>query len=367
MVPYWISLGLALAFLRIARYRGFEKSNTFAICTCEKAGYGYYRWGVVSSALVFILLTGFRYGIGQDFFYTYVPYFARVYYGYGPQDMELGFYLLNAVVAWFTDDPTPVFLICSVIFFSFTYASILRESSNPIFSVFLLFGMSFLFIFMNAMRQMTAVSILLFSLRFIESKRPISFLLCVIVASLFHSSSVLFAIAYVFPLLNIGWISCACAVVLTFVFRNQFADLVNLVISKTQYAGYIGSVFDNGETGFVIIAMNVVVLMFCAIVPRLNHLGYSGRYRMLLWCQLICTLISILSGLIPLSQRLRWVFALPSIILLPLALDSIRDEKMRAVVGASISALYIVYISITIGLWNGNGVLPYQTVLFGGF
>lgn len=148
--------------------------------------------------------------------------------------------------------------------------------------------------------------------------------------------------------------------------KVPIASFVNTIIAKTQYAGYIGSIFDTGESGNVVIALNVVVLLFSAIVPKLYGGAYSERYRILLWCQLVATSIAILSGLIPLSQRLRWVFSLPSVILLPLAIDSISNIKLKFLIQLVIVVLYIVYIAITIGMWNGNNVVPYHSILMKG-
>lgn len=366
MAPYWISLLLAVGFMLLAQRPLNSVAAISRSAISARDGRVYSRWGVVASALVFIILTGFRYGVGQDYFYTYVPYFYRVRSGLGFQEMEIGYYALNYLVARFTDNPLPVFLVCSVAFFALTYAAIMRESSHPVFSVFLLFGMSYLFIYMNAMRQMLAVSILLFSLRYIEERDPVKFAACVAIASTFHSSSLVFIAAYYFPRLKITPFICLVLVSGFLLLKVPIASFVNTIIAKTQYAGYIGSIFDTGESGNVVIALNVVVLLFSAIVPKLYGGAYSERYRILLWCQLVATSIAILSGLIPLSQRLRWVFSLPSVILLPLAIDSISNIKLKFLIQLVIVVLYIVYIAITIGMWNGNNVVPYHSILMKG-
>ena len=356
MTPYWVSLALS-AGLMLAAQRAGGDSGVLA-----RDGRKYAMWGVVASAAVLVALTGFRYGVGQDYLYTYASYFQRVRLGYGQQRMEPGFYALNQAVAWLTDDPTPMFLACSVIFFGFTYAAIMRESTNPALSVFLLFGMSFVFTFMNAMRQMTAVAVLLFSLRFVEERRPVPFAACVAAATLFHSSAAVFAVAYLFPRLRLTPADCALAVLAVAVARAPIASAVNSVIERTQYAAYIGSVFDTGETGLVVIAMNLVVLLFSAAAPVAFGKGYEPRYRLLLWCQLVAACVAILSGAIPLSQRVRWVFSLPAVLLLPSAIDAVGDKRLRFLVQLCVVALYVAYIAITVGMWNANNVLPYRSV-----
>ena len=362
LTAYWVSLVLSVVLMIVARRGKATSADSGMQSISTREGNSYATWGVVCSALVYVFLTGLRYGIGQDYFYTYIPYFRRISMDFGYRDEEIGFYALNWVVSRFTKDPTPVFLVCSVIFFGMTYAAIMRESSNPVLSVFLLFGMSYVFIFMNAMRQLTAVSVLFFSMRYIEQRNPLKFAMCVALACTFHVSSLIFLLAYWFPTLKINIPICLLSVLGVSILRNQVAAAINAIISRTIYAGYIGSVFDNGRTGNVIIAINIVVLLFSALMPRLYGKEYTQRYRFLLWCQLICTLVSILSGAVPLSQRVRWVFALPSIVLLPHAIDSIEDKRLRFLVQLSTIVLYIIYIAITIGLWNGNRVVPYRSV-----
>lgn len=367
MIEYWASLLLAISFLLIGRRIGegsLEGGATGHEVIKDRGGVPYSRICVVLSACVFIFLTGFRYGVGQDYFYTYVPYFTKVYYGGGQGDLEFGYYLLNWVVAQFTSDPTPVFFVCSVIFFFCTYSAIFRESSNPIMSVFLIFGMSFLFVFMNVMRQMVAVSILLYSIRFIERGKPVLFAASLVLASLFHSSALLFAVAYFFPRLKINPSVCLLIISCSLIFKPQLAGALNTLIGMTQYASYIGSRFDTGEAGNVVAAMNIVVMVFSIAVPYLEKVEVDGRHRLLLWCQMIATVVAILSGAIPLSQRLRWVFSLPSVILLPYTIQLMSSKHLRSLIQIAVVVLYVIYIAITIGMWNGNNVCPYQSVFF---
>lgn len=360
MLPYWISLALSIAFLYASRT---QPLTSLGEATASRTALPRYAmWGVVASALVLILLTGFRYGIGQDYFYTYVPYFERVRAGFNPPDMEIGFFALNWVVSRFTSDPTPIFFICSVIFFICVYATVLKESACVPLSIFLIFGMSYIFIFMNAMRQMTAVAILLFSLRYIEERNIVSFGICIALAWLFHASSVIFVVMYWLPYVRLSLTACVVVPLAVLLLRGPLSDMLTYLISQTSYAGYIGSVFDTGETGSINTLMNITVLLFSAAVPWAMGESYSKQYNLLLWCQLLCACIALMTGAIPLAQRIRWVFALPSILLVPNALECVGNKGVRFLVGLVIIISYILYIYITIGMWNGNGVVPYQSV-----
>lgn len=369
MAVYWICLLLALSLATIAFYpksvpSGLgDKGVGKGLNESELPPEVHLRSAFVLSSLVFILMTGLRYGIGQDYFYAYVPYFQRVSWGFGRDGMEVGFYLLNRIVAIVSTEPTLVFLVCSVVFFSCTYAAIEHSSPNPVVSVFLLFGMSFIFIFMNAMRQMVAVSILLYGLRYVEQRRIGPFAVAVAVAASFHVSSLVFVVAYWFPKVKVNAYACVATVIFFFLIKGKVASALLTVVADTDYGGYLGSQFDTGESGYVLILINIAVLCAGLFLPRVAGEQYSAKYKIYLICQLIATLVAMLAGEIVLSQRVRWIFGLPAIILLPLAVSKVNKPAIRGLIWLFVFLLYVAYIGITIGLGNANKVVPYQSVL----
>ena len=76
------------------------------------------------SEIVLIIVAAIRYDVGQDYMYTYVPYFNGLLVGYVNEDIEKGFWLLNKIVQLFTKDYAGIFIVCSVIFFHYIYLSI---------------------------------------------------------------------------------------------------------------------------------------------------------------------------------------------------------------------------------------------------
>lgn len=117
MTVYWVMVVLAVGFMALGQFiavKGKHKKNQ--VLEAASSGEHYLTFSVVLSAFVYIFVTGFRYGVGRDYFYTYVPYFNNVYYSGKQGRMELGFYAINYLVSRVTSNPTPVFVICSIIF-----------------------------------------------------------------------------------------------------------------------------------------------------------------------------------------------------------------------------------------------------------
>ena len=117
------------------------------------------------SEIVLIIVAAIRYDVGQDYMYTYVPYFNGLLVGYVNEDIEKGFWLLNKIVQLFTKDYAGIFIVCSVIFFHYIYKAIREQSKMPTLSVFLLIGTTYYFVFLNTMRQMMVVAIFLYSIK----------------------------------------------------------------------------------------------------------------------------------------------------------------------------------------------------------
>ncbi len=67
----------------------------------------------VLSLLPYCLTMGLRYGIGTDYFYTYVPTFTLA--ANGTYTLEPGYQLLMRLVLFFTDNPTWMFLLCACV------------------------------------------------------------------------------------------------------------------------------------------------------------------------------------------------------------------------------------------------------------
>lgn len=145
---------------------------------------------VIISSLPAIVITGIRYGIGSDYF---------SYQGIFYSDVDFKdplFSIFNQGIKFLGGDfYTSVFVI-SVIFFTLVFLRIFEDSEYPWLSVFLLFGMIYFFTFMNAMRQFLAISILVYSIKYLEEKRDFLFFICLGIATGIHHASALFLMVY---------------------------------------------------------------------------------------------------------------------------------------------------------------------------
>jgi len=107
---------------------------------------------------------------------------------------ELGYGLLTLLVHSFTDNYAVFLLIHALIFYVLVFDSNNKLSSYPIVSLLLFYSGTIGVLGSN--RQLLALSVCLFSLKYVFSKEKGKFLLAVVIAALFHTSALLFGIYY---------------------------------------------------------------------------------------------------------------------------------------------------------------------------
>ena len=151
----------------------------------------------VLSIVPLTLVSGLRYGVGADFF-TYKTYFDAIagngtYFGV---ETERGYYLLNKIVAFFTNNSVYLFITVSAIIISFFFSRIFEASVEPVMSVFLFVTLGFYFYAMNGQRQFIAIAICFWATRYIEKEQFWRYLLCIVAAMLFHFSAFIMLFVY---------------------------------------------------------------------------------------------------------------------------------------------------------------------------
>ena len=320
-----------------------------------------HRWiPVFLSALPMILVAALRYDVGEDYLRTYVAYFESVQQSQASSyaHLEPLYHLLNLIVVWLHGGSVWIFAVTAIIFYAAVYAQIFDESPDPLLSVFLIVGMGYCFVFFTAMRQMVGCSILLYSMRYIRQRKLLPFLLCAAVATGFHTSCAMFVVMYWVGRIRIRPMAAILIAMAVAVASRWVGMLLRWIVSQTQYAVYLLSVFDTGETAYVMLAINAVLLAFMAFCYR-----DDAKYQMYFNMQLAALLVTILSGKVVLILRCLWMFGLPAIIALPVAVENLPlEERERKMIVSVIVILYFAYASYTVGVQNSNNVLPYQTI-----
>lgn len=175
----YYSIFFILALLSLLEILGLKKSQEHTIF-------------FIFSGLLF-LLSFIRWECGTDW-NSYVDFYEHMPPINGDSNFELFYFYANHLGRFFFNSYTGVLFICGLLVFLFQTKAIFQQSILPITSLFIIFGTSLGNIFF--IRQTISTVILFYSIRYIQVGRFKSFLLCVVIATLFHYSSIIFLPAW---------------------------------------------------------------------------------------------------------------------------------------------------------------------------
>lgn len=314
------------------------------------------RVTVLLTSAPYILVAAFRYKVGTDYL-AYTRLFHSIANGQSVSTETL-FVYLNKIVFRFHGSEYTLLAITAIITLLLIFNEIVRDSPSVVFSAFLFFAMSYYFESLNIVRQAIACAIVLFSIRYIEEENILKFILCNLIAVGFHSSCVVFLIVYLFTKKSITPKTMIIGSAIVVICRHIISKILVYIISFTEYSHYIDSQFDNGQSYFISFAIQLVILFLATWQYDYD----DKKYRLYYSIQTVATWLGVFSQEVVLIRRLRWMFALPAIILLPMAIKNISNKKSRWIVIIITCISFIIYIHI-ITTRGKFSVLPYQTWL----
>ena len=147
------------------------------------------------SGLSFFVVSAIRYDVGTDYFYRYAPDYISMGQGVDITNLEIGYKIIVKICLLITKDYAILFAVTSAIIIGLTFYTIFKESPYPALSVVIYFLAGFFFHSLNIMRQYLAISVLLFSYKYLVDKKYWIFIISVIVAFLLHSVSIIMVAA----------------------------------------------------------------------------------------------------------------------------------------------------------------------------
>lgn len=313
------------------------------------------------SFLILLLPHALRYGIGTDYFYTYVPYFKWI--GNGTKFYkEIIFTLLNKLIYDLTGDYRVLFFVCSFIFFYLMYRVIKKYSENISMSILLIFLLQIYFYSMNAVRQALAMAIILNAFELIKENKKIKFILICIIASMIHTSA-LTMIPLVFIcnmnisrkkqiilMISIGGLSTVIGEILQ-----------SLIIKYTKYGWYYSSVFIEEKVSAILLLTNFLIFILNIMYfPTKDKEDKS--YKILTNINFCAMCLIMVSNFIPLVSRLIKYFTMFQVLLLPSIFRREKKAKNRMLIEFIVLSFLVATMFYQIYFLGGEEVLPYRSI-----
>ncbi|WP_461063660.1 EpsG family protein [Spirosoma horti] len=334
-------------------------------------------WCFWALSLYIILLPALRdFKVGTDTV-NYIKYFQSPVYGYGGQNIELGFQIWNDVINSISPNPHFYLFLTSFISVGGVIYFIYQNSSHKIFSLFLYVTCgtitSFYMLTFSGLRQIMAISMFLISLNYYVNKKNINAIIFFSLSVLFHTT-VLYCLPIVLIFNNVV-ISKRLSYILIFSsFVIGILDLLNYRTIIDYTFKFLGGTYD----------------MFDRYDDYSTSMNFSYNSHRILWDMLPLSLLCFacykfadqskinnlflklfLVGLIlnnviishPISFRLVMYLLMMVMVVIPYIFD--RKSRITAAVYAT-TTIYFFYktcagLASQYSATNGDIVVPYYT------
>ncbi|MGE7614592.1 EpsG family protein [Paenibacillus sp. NPDC101420] len=198
---------------------------------------------VIDTAIIVIMVIvyGIRYNVGRD----YLSYEIIYKNEYGWYNYEF-LYTLSTNFFKFLNAPFwvfNVFLGFIIFYLMYLISKDLNIGYEKIVLYFILTGQ--LFVSFNLVRQTIAAMIIMFAFRYITRKNIIKYAIGVIIASLFHTSAIIFIPLYFLKNINLNIRRVVTLVILgIMLYFFNIISLINYFFVPDKYMSLLGSILD---------------------------------------------------------------------------------------------------------------------------
>jgi len=313
--------------------------------------------------LPLFLISALRYGIGTDYFFTYVPSFNLILSGKESPYTEWGFTFLNKLIQLFTDNVQWLFVVTGFIYTFVLIKVITNYSKNAILSVLFILLSGDYFTSLNNLRQSIAVIICLAAIPYMQNNKFFKYFLCICAASLFHITSFLMILPYIIVQIKFIKKNFLIVAFLLTLLLPVFCRVFVWLVSFTKY-GYYFEDYNIHEVTTVNILYHLFFFVEAWLVLGKKRETDKMSY-ILLVMQFFAFYISAASIFISIPElitRLTFYFQIFQLLLIPYMYVNIKGRRNRfifVIIFILLYGAYFIHFTVISGV---NEVLPYRSI-----
>ena len=229
---------------------------------------------------------------------------------------------------------------------TFIYSSswlIYKYSDEPYISYISLISLGYFYFSLTGLRQILAVSFILISYKYLREKRLVWFVLLVMLASLFHTSALIFLIAYPFSYIKLGikqMLLIFTSLFLIMFFYSRIFDLIEIIAWDDRIYYYLVHDRALNFSGFII---HLLIFLFC-LYHKEKIVDHDIKNISLYNLLILGLIFQFFSNIIAEFFRVAMYFNIFSIILIPKSLAAIKNKKKKIITYVFILFSLVTYI-----------------------
>ena len=329
---------------------------------------------VVIMGLALFKVSAFRRATGYDYnLYGgwYYDYFFKSIDALTTEKVEKGFSIPFKIMSRVFYDYQAMFIVIALVITLLVMVYIYKKSSNVFISVsaFLCFGL--FFNSMNFMRQIIASAIVMYALRYIESKQFLRFLAIVLFASTIHFSALLMIPFFFILQIRMNYIVLgiySAFGIAAYMNSNAIMDFVTKYVYKS-YDPTNNIEVTKGLTPVYLIAFAIFFIL--AFLLRKDLIKKRAFNSILINCAFFTMFFEFFGTKHTIISRFAILFYIAPILLLSADIIPLLIQKAKKLVKTEKLAVICVYSVVLISRFslyqyflshNYNGVVPYKTI-----
>lgn len=272
-----------------------------------------------------------------------------------------------------------VLLVSAAIIVVMTALASKKMSANITTTMFLFVAVEIYFRGFDQIRQCIAISIFIYSIQFIIKKDIWRYMALILIAFMFHMSSVLFMFLYVLayvrkPKANvIFYVITLTAVLLIGLFFSSFNELVKTVLhwfNINKFNVYLNDPnWGKGEIttiGICEVVSTIFIFLFFLgykLYCKKKGIQLSSRYTIFLnifYFAVLAHILTILTSRYYLFNRFIFMFYWAVIFLVPEFIESIKNKKLKIVANVLVVIVGLCFLYVSTFVVDTHGILPYK-------
>lgn len=323
-----------------------------------------YRFFAILSFFPFAINAALRGQVGTDWV-IYNAYYYEISNG-GREFSEPLFNLLNKALYILSTDSTLLFATVALITLSLFFMGIFQNSEMIPYSILLFFLTGKYFSSLNQIRQMLAMSIFFFAWRFIREKRPVRYFICILIACLIHTSSVIYIPLYFLYRIQYSSkrlikISIGYCLALPLIFV-----CAPILVRLTRFAWYLDSRFAQNNFDLIGFAISfLIALLHLWLLRRQESEKIDKELGFMTMISVGSCLLYFLTSSLPQVTRIAEAYSVIQILSIPNLAQGERNMYIRRTVLLGVALLFackLIYNVYSTQWWYG--VLPYHTFFY---
>lgn len=238
---------------------------------------------------------------------------------------EIGFKYYCKIFSLIFNNYSFFLMVTSILSMIGVYYFIKDNSKNYIQSLYIFITFNFYGYFFGILRQCLAISILLYSLKFIKERKLFPFLLSVFLAFLFHKTALVFLPLYFVYNLKIDkkkLVIWGTLIILFLIFKDYILQFILNYIYRPE--SLKASTGDGYKMLFLLIGTSIASYFY-----QDKLLKQDKNNQILINMTFIATLIQVLATIFSTAYRVTLYYSFAIIVLIPKILKAIENNKLR--------------------------------------